>query len=170
VPKITPALETDLGTGFCLDAQCRFIATNYHVAALAQPRKIKGDEVIQQYLATGPEDDGATTNDIFSAKPMKYTLSRDFAIFELRHPLPNYHGTPFRVNDPEIDQPVDIYAYPEESLKLMRSLEQFHGAFKGSTTAGFWPLNIISQTVERFVAEQAADSWWTAKLRRSWES
>lgn len=137
VPKITPALETDFGTGFCVDPECRFIGTNYHVAALARPRKIKGDQVIQQYLATGPEDDGATTNDIFSPKPMKYTLSRDFAIFELRHPLPHYHGISFSLDNPEIDQPVDIYAYPEESHKPMRSLEQFHGAFKGRTTAGF---------------------------------
>jgi hypothetical protein len=136
VPKIAPALETDLGTGFCLDAQCRFIATNYHVAALARPRKIKGEEVIHWYFATGPEDDGATTNDIFSEKPMKYTLNRDFAILELRHPLSHYHGIPFNLDDPEIDQPVDIYAYPEEPLKLMRNLQQFHGAFKGRTTAG----------------------------------
>lgn len=137
MPKIAPALETDLGTGFCVDPECRFIGTNYHVAALARPRKIKGDEVIQRYLATGPEDDGATTNDIFSEKPMKYTLSRDFAIFELRRPLPHYHGIAFFLDDPEIDQSVEIYAYPEEPHKPIRNLEQFHGAFKGRTTAGF---------------------------------
>ena len=129
VPKIGPALETNLGTGFCLDAQCRFIATNYHIAALARPHKIKGEEVIQQYLATGPEDDGATTNDIFSEQPMKYTLSRGFAVFELRHPLPHYHGIRFSLDAPEIDQPVDIYAYPEEPGKPVRNLQRFHGVF-----------------------------------------
>jgi hypothetical protein len=32
--KLGPKLDLDAnyGTGFCLDAKCRFIATNYHVA------------------------------------------------------------------------------------------------------------------------------------------
>jgi len=64
------------GTGFCLDPECRFIGTNYHVAMMARPRKIKGEKVIQRYLATGPDDEGATVNDGPSVGPMKYTLSR----------------------------------------------------------------------------------------------
>src|ERR1700758_1349167 len=48
VPKVIPALETDFGTGFCVDAECRLIGTNYHVAAIARPRKIKGEDVIQR--------------------------------------------------------------------------------------------------------------------------
>src|SRR5258708_31519400 len=35
--KLGPKLDVDakFGTGFCLDASCRFIATNYHVAVTA---------------------------------------------------------------------------------------------------------------------------------------
>ncbi|HEY6947044.1 MAG TPA: serine protease [Candidatus Acidoferrum sp.] len=137
VPKIAPAIEEDLGTGFCVDAQCRLIGTNYHVAAFASPRKIKGQEVIQCYLASGPEDEGATLNDYLSERPLKYTSSRDLAIFELRHPLPHYHGIAFNLNDLELDEQVDIYAYPVNSINPIRKLVQFHGVYKGKTTADF---------------------------------
>jgi len=129
-------VEGMFGTGFCLDPECRLIGTNYHVAVMARPRKIKGDEVIQRYLATGPDDEGATMNDGFFISPMRYTLSRDLGIFELRHPLPYYHGITFSLNDLQIGQQVDIYAYPKESINPIRSLLQFHGAFKGETTTG----------------------------------
>jgi len=49
-------IEGEFGTGFCLDPTCRFIATNYHVAMMARPRKIKGEKIVQLYLATGPDD------------------------------------------------------------------------------------------------------------------
>src|SRR6266516_6455823 len=132
-PKITLGEEADFGTGFCLDPECRLIGTNYHVAMMVRPRKIKGAEVMERYLATGPDDEGATLNDIFSKRPMKYTLSRDIAIFELRRPLPNYHGITFSLDDLELD----IYAYPKESINPIRRILQFHGAYKGKTTAGF---------------------------------
>ncbi len=137
VPRIRAALETDFGTGFCLDPECRLIGTNYHVAAMARPRKIRGTQVIHRYLATGPDDEGATLNDIFSERPMKYTLIRDLAILELRHPLPHYHGLPFSLDELEIGQQVDIYAYPVESLNPIRHLLKFHGEFRGNTSAGF---------------------------------
>jgi len=37
--KLGPNLGIDanFGTGFCLDAVCRFIVTNYHVAVVARP-------------------------------------------------------------------------------------------------------------------------------------
>src|SRR5690242_6497395 len=112
VPKVAPATEQDFGTGFCVDPECRLIGTNYHVAAIARPHKIKGEEVIQRYLATGPDDEGATLNDYTSERPLKYNLNRDLAIFELRHPIPHYHGIAFSLDDLELDQQVDIYAYP----------------------------------------------------------
>src|SRR5271157_4522521 len=46
------SIEGRFGTGFCLDPECRFIGTNYHVAMMARPRKIKGEKVVQRYLAT----------------------------------------------------------------------------------------------------------------------
>jgi len=124
------------GTGFCLDPECRFIGTNYHVAIMAQPHKIKGQKVIHRYLATGPNDEGATLNDGPSMGPMKYTLSRDLAILELRHPLPHHHGLVFSLDDLQVGQEVNIYAYPKESINPIRSLLQFHGTFKGQTITG----------------------------------
>jgi len=38
-------IEGEFGTGFCLDPTCRFIATNYHVAMMARPRKITGGKL-----------------------------------------------------------------------------------------------------------------------------
>ncbi len=137
VPKVAPAIEGDFGTGFCIDPECRLIGTNYHVAAIARPHKIKGEEVIQRYLATGPDDEGATLNDYQSERPLKYNLNRDLAIFELRHPIPHYRGIAFSLEDLELDQQVDIYAYPANPINPIRSLVRFHGAFKGTTTQGF---------------------------------
>jgi hypothetical protein len=129
-------IEGKFGTGFCLDPECRFIGTNYHVAAVAHPRKIKGLKVVEVYLATGPKDEGATFDDPLSIRSMKYTHSRDLAIFELRHPLPHYHGVAFNLNDLQIGQDVEIYAYPKEGITPLRSLMQFQGKFKGQTPAG----------------------------------
>src|SRR5712664_1672290 len=54
-PKL--ALDAEFGTGFCLDAACRFIATNYHVAVTTRAGKIKREKIIQRYFATGPHDE-----------------------------------------------------------------------------------------------------------------
>ena len=129
-------LEVKFGTGFCLDPECRFIATNYHVAMLAHLHKIKGEKVFRKFLATGPEDEGATLNDGPSVAPIRYTLSRDLAIFELQHPLPHYHGVGFNLNDLQTGQEVEIYAYPKETINPIRSLVKFHGTYKGQTTTG----------------------------------
>lgn len=129
-------IEGDFGTGFCVDPECRFIGTNYHVAMLTRPRKIKGESVIQRYLATGPDDEGATVNNGVSEIPLKYTLVRDLAIFELRHPLPHYHGAAFDLGDLQIGQEVEIYAFPKETINPIRGLLKFHGMFKGETTTG----------------------------------
>jgi len=129
-------IEGKFGTGFCLDPACRFIATNYHVAMMGRPNKIRGDKVVQRYLATGPDDEGATVNDGPSGSPMKYTLDRDLAIFELRHSLPHHHGVAFSLDELEIGQGVEIYGYPVEGINPHRSLLQFHGTFKGQTTTG----------------------------------
>ena len=129
-------LGGDFGTGFCLDTACRFIGTNYHVAMLARPREIKGQKVVQLYLATGPDDEGATVNDGPSVSPMKYTLNRDLAIFELRLALPHHHGVAFSLDDLEVGQQVDIFTYPKENISPFRSLLRFQATFKGQTTDG----------------------------------
>jgi len=82
--KLGFGIEAKFGTGFCLDPACRFIGTNYHVAVMARPHKIMGVKVVQRYLATGPDDEGATVNEGPSLSPMKYNLGRDLAIMALR--------------------------------------------------------------------------------------
>jgi hypothetical protein len=128
-------MDAKFGTGFCLDPACRFIGTNYHLAAAAQPHKIKGQRVIQRYLASGPDDDGATVKYALGVK-MKYTLSRDLAIFELLRPLRRHHGVGFSLAELQVGQRVDIYAYPKESINPVRKLLRFTGSFKGDTTTG----------------------------------
>lgn len=136
--KIGLGIGADFGTGFCLDPACRFIGTNYHVAAIARPRKIGGQEVIQRYLATGPDDEGATMNAAISASvgQSKYTLARDLAIFELRHGLPHHHGVGFSLTDLQVGQEVDIYAYPMSAISPIRSLVRFQGTYRAETTTG----------------------------------
>ncbi len=134
--KLVPGIEGRFGTGFCLDPACRFIGTNYHIAKIARPRKIEGEKVIKRYLATGPDDEGATVNESVSASPMKYTLSRDLAILELHHSLTHYHGASFSLDDLEVGQQVDIYTYPKEGINPIRRLLLFHGAFSGRTPTG----------------------------------
>lgn len=131
-----PGAEFKFATGFCLSEDCRFVGTNYHVAMMTHVRKIKGDKVIHRYLATGPDDDGATINEGPSSNPMKYNPGRDIAIYELRRPLAHFRGIPFSLNDLQLGQEVDIYAYPKESVSPLRILLKFHGAFKGETTGG----------------------------------
>lgn len=133
---LRPEIEVGLGTGFCIDPECRLIGTNYHVAASVRIRKIKGVEVVHQYLATGPDDEGASWHGLSSEHPLGYNPSRDLAILELRRPLAGYHGVPFSVEDLEVGEEVDIYAYPKESISPKRSLLRFAAAFKGKTTAG----------------------------------
>ena len=124
------------GTGFCLDPACRFVATNYHVAMVAKPGTIRGQKVVRRYLATGPNDEGASVNDGQSVSPMKFTLSRDLAVFELRHPLRKYHGIAFSTDELETGQVVDIYAYPKEGINPFRTLLTNHAVFVGETMDG----------------------------------
>jgi hypothetical protein len=104
--KITPSLkvgmsgtldpnlrmEAKFGTGFCLDAACRFIATNYHVAVTARADRIEREKIVQRYFATGPHDQGATPNYIPNQGVFPYATKRDLAILELRRSLPHHHG------------------------------------------------------------------------------
>jgi hypothetical protein len=131
--KLKPGLNVDanFGTGFCLDAACRFIATNYHVAIATRPDRIQKERVVQQYFATGPQDEGATPN--YEAP---YATKRDLAIFELRRPLPHHHGLTFSLDDLELGQEVDIYGYPKGVINPFRKLTRFPGKFKGPMTSG----------------------------------
>ncbi len=50
-------LTAAFGAGFCVDPQCCFIGTNFHVAETAHPRKIKGQKVVEGYLSAAMEAD-----------------------------------------------------------------------------------------------------------------
>lgn len=135
-PKISLGVEADFGTGFCLDPDCRLIGTNYHVAMTARPRKIKGEKVIQRYLATGPDDEGATANYLPNGSVLPYATKRDLAIFELRRPLPHHHGLTFSLDELQVGQEVDIYGYPKGVINPIRKLTRFPATFKAPTTSG----------------------------------
>jgi hypothetical protein len=133
-----PAVTVKYGTGFCLDPACRFIGTNYHVAAPARIHKIKGKEIINRYLATGPNDVGATVNK--SAALLmgseKYTLSRDLAVYELRYPVEGYHGIAYDLAELQAGDEVDIYAFPKAAINPIRHLSKFHATYFAETTDG----------------------------------
>jgi hypothetical protein len=134
-PKLN--LNENFSTGFCLDAACRFIATNYHVAVTSGVHKIKGEKIIQRYLATGPDDNGATANIFPNGDVFPYVKKRDLAIFELRSPLRHHHGLSFSLDELEIGQEVDIYGYPKGIINPIRKLTRIPATFKGPTTSGF---------------------------------
>ena len=131
------ALKRKSATGFCLDASCRFVVTNYHVASFVIPKKIKGERVLHQYLATGPHDEDATVNYGQYVKSEKYTLGRDLAIFELRRPLDHYHGVGFSLAELKVGQEVDIYVCPNtDVIKPSDKVVKFHGSYQGVMITG----------------------------------
>src|SRR6266446_1456847 len=136
--KLSPKLGLDaaFGTGFCLDAKCRFIATNYHVAVTTRPDKIKREKIIQRYFATGPHDKGATANYVPNVGVLPFAMKRDLAIFELRRPLPHHHGLTFSLDELQVGQEVDVYGYPVGMINPIRKLARFPATFKGPTTSG----------------------------------
>jgi len=136
--KLRPNLDMDakFATGFCLDAACAYIVTNYHVAITMRPDKIQKEKIVQRYFATGPDDEGATANYIPNLDVFPYATKRDLAIFELQHPLPHHHGLTFSLDELEVGQEVDIYGYPTGVINPFRKLTRFPAKFKAPTTSG----------------------------------
>jgi hypothetical protein len=121
------------GSGFCLDPECRFIVTNYHVAdAMGKHFSIQHQPVVQRWLASGPNDEGATD--------IGYNPLHDLAVVELEHSLSRkgFHGLPYNMEDAEdlaLGQGVDIYSFPIE-LNPRRRLQHFHGHYLGRNYNG----------------------------------
>jgi hypothetical protein len=93
-------LETRSGTGWCADAGCSLLATNYHVAKEGLPRKIGGAKVVGFYLASGPTDYGAAWIMTTYGKWARYNPLRDVALVSLSHPLlPGKRALPFHVGN-----------------------------------------------------------------------
>ncbi len=133
VPKLGESLR--FGTGFCLDHACRFIVTNYHVARVASPRKIKGQRVIQRYLDTGPEDRDATISFDRDHDVVPYAAKHDLALFELRQPIPKHQGLKYSLDDLVLGQEVSLCGYTL-NLNPFRHLVCVPARFKGPTTSG----------------------------------
>ena len=124
------------GTGFCLDQDCRFVGTNYHVAkVMGKYVRIKGVFSAQRYLDSDPDDGGAQDINFAGAGSLKYTPAHDLAIYEMRHPLKNFHGLGFDAEDLENSAEADIYAYPY-NWNPKRGLVHWHGKFIGKTHQG----------------------------------
>jgi len=135
--RITPKVGESLlfGTGFCLDAVCRFIVTNYHVGKLVSARKVRHQKIVNRYFATGPDDREATLNFLSGHDPMPYATKRDLALLELRWPIKGYHGLRFSIDDLEPGQEVDIYAFPYD-FNPFRGLKRVTARFSAPTTSG----------------------------------
>jgi hypothetical protein len=125
------------GTGFCLDRDCRYVGTNYHIAKImGKYVRIKGVFSAHRYLDSGPDDTGAQNVDFIGGGSLKYTPAHDLAIYEMQHPLRNFHGIGFDADDlEEDDRAVDIYAYPL-NWNPKRGLVHWHGKFIGETRQG----------------------------------
>jgi len=125
------------GTGFCLDPECRFICTNYHVAAKSRLPWIKRHWIVHRYYDTSSHDAGATANvsEMAPWESQVYVPGRDLAILELRHPLAHHHGLAYDSDEPELRQRVSIYGYPFEGSPV-RGLVRFEATYKGRTTTG----------------------------------
>jgi hypothetical protein len=124
------------GTGFCLDHDCRFVGTNYHVAKImGKYVRIKGVFSAHRYLDSDPKDAGA--QDVTLAQgvgSLKFTPAHDLAIYEMRHPLKHFHGIAFD-DDLGNSTEVYIYAYPF-NWNPKRGLVCWHGKFIGKTQQG----------------------------------
>ena len=129
------------GTGFCLDPDCRFVGTNYHVAkVMGKYVRIKGVFSAHRYLDSDPDDAGAQDVNLAGGDLMKYTPAHDLAIYEMRHPVKHFHGIGFDADDLENSAEVDIYAYPF-NWNPKRGLVLWHGRFIGKTHQGLLAFN-----------------------------
>jgi hypothetical protein len=124
------------GTGFCLDQDCRFVGTNYHVAkVMGKCVRIKGVLSAHRYLDSDADDAGSQDISLAGGGSLKYTPAHDLAIYEMRHPLKKFHGIGFDDDDLENSPEADIYAYPF-NWNPKRGLVHWHGRFIGKTPQG----------------------------------
>jgi hypothetical protein len=135
--KYLAPFSMKFGTGFCLDPDCRFVGTNYHVAkVMGKFVRIKGVFSAHRYLDSDPDDVGAQEINLAGlGGSLKYTVSRDLAIYEMRNPIKGFHGIGFDADDLENSPEVDIYAYPFNG-NPKRGLVRWHGKFVGKTGDG----------------------------------
>ena len=130
------ALAVKFGTGFCLDPNCRFVGTNYHVAkVLGKHIRIKGVSSAQLYLDSNPSEVGAQDVRLAGGASLKYLLAHDLAIYEMKHPLKGFHGIGLEIDNLEKGIDAEIYAYPLD-WNPRRKLVCWRSKFLGPTQQG----------------------------------
>jgi hypothetical protein len=126
-------LRSEFGTAACLDTSCRYLLSNAHVAMVASPWAIHGDQVVQKLVATGPNDEGAIMNPSASGSSL-YNPSRDIAIYELVKPMKGFQGIPFSTEPLVPGDEVSIFAFPGRTVgvaNFSRRLTAWRGSFIG---------------------------------------
>ncbi len=106
-------LETRFASGWCVDAGCSLLATNYHVAKGGLPRKIGRAKVLKVRLATGPDDYEAVWISTTYGKWLRFNPLNDVALVFLSQPL--LPGTPpasFYSGDLLPGQELEITGFP----------------------------------------------------------
>ena len=111
-------LGAAFGTAVCLDATCRYLLTNAHVAMLVSPYSIHGDPVVRKLLATGPQDDGAVPEPEGAGATTAYNPLRDLAIYELVKPMKGFEGMPFSLEPLTDGEEVEIVAFPGRTIGI----------------------------------------------------
>ncbi len=136
-------LSMKFGTGFCLDEDCRFVGTNYHVAKImGKYVRIKGVFSAHRYLDSGLDDRGAETLQLARGGSMKFNWAHDLAIYEMRYPLKRHNGIGFDTEDLEDSREVDVYAYPF-NWNPKRALVHLHGKLIGKNTRGLLVIDCV---------------------------
>lgn len=130
-------LTLKFGSGFCLDQECQFVGTNYHVAKLMGKHvRIKGVFSTHLYLDSAADDVGAENVNLAEGSgSLQFTPAHDLAIYEMRRPLKNFHGIGFDADDNNSSIEADIYAFPFNG-NPKRQLVRWHGNFLGKTPQG----------------------------------
>jgi hypothetical protein len=133
--KYLAPVAIKFGTGFCLDQDCRFVGTNYHVAkAMGTYVRIEGVFSAHRYLDSDPHDAEAQEIKLAGVGSLRFNPAHDLAIYEMRHPLKHFHGIGFS-DDLESSSEVDIYTYPL-NWNPKRKLVRWRGRFVGETSQG----------------------------------
>ncbi len=140
-PRIEPAqlvsrvegrpsvLEKAFGTGWCLNRECDWVITNYHVVKVTGGHpSVKGVKATQIAMATGEHDQGARPiPTAFGA--MTFTCVRDIALIKLHESLSRtgMHAVPFYTGDLLPGQSVTVVGYPGGNLEAIsgKFVEEF---------------------------------------------
>jgi len=113
------SLEKAMGTGWCLNRECDWVITNYHVVKFTgEHPTVNGVKTAQIVMATSEHDQGAQP--IATAiGDLTFTSVRDIALIKLREPLlrTGMHAVPFYTGDLQPGQSVTVLGYPGGKLE-----------------------------------------------------